>query len=100
MRGVTGEALLAQLATLNAGATQHLAVLLLGHALAALLDDRTHSNCLTFGDIVRTCLIAFAGVEYRRALAVHSDNARRPSEKENQGWRHIVTSRTTQASRR
>ena len=44
MRGVAGEALLAQLTALNAGATQHLAVLLLGHALAALLDDRTHSR--------------------------------------------------------
>ena len=44
MRGVAGEALLAQLTTLNAGAAQHLAVLLLGHALAALLDDRTHSR--------------------------------------------------------
>ena len=43
MRGVRFEALLAELATLNAGAAQHLAVLLLGHALAALLDDRTHN---------------------------------------------------------
>ena len=41
------QALLAQLATLNAGAAQHLAVLLLGHALAALLNDGTH-GVLTF----------------------------------------------------
>ena len=41
------QALLAQLATLNAGAAQHLAVLLLGHALAALLNDGTH-RVLTF----------------------------------------------------
>ena len=31
--------LLAELTTLNAGAAEKLAVLLLGHALAALLDD-------------------------------------------------------------
>ena len=36
--------LLAQLTALHAGAAQHLAVLLLGHALAALLDDRTHNR--------------------------------------------------------
>src|SRR5699024_5682424 len=34
--------LLAELATLDARPLQQLAVLLLGHALAALLDDRTH----------------------------------------------------------
>src|SRR6478752_10685605 len=36
------EALLAELATLDARLLQQLAVLLLGHALAPLLDDRTH----------------------------------------------------------
>src|SRR5699024_2333321 len=39
--------LLAQLATLHAGTLQHLAVLLLGHALAALLNHRTHRGHLT-----------------------------------------------------
>jgi hypothetical protein len=34
--------LLAEFATLHASATEQLAVLLLGHALAALLDHRTH----------------------------------------------------------
>jgi hypothetical protein len=34
---------LAQLATLDAGPPQKLAVLLLGHTLAALLDDRAHA---------------------------------------------------------
>ena len=42
-----GLGLLAQLTTLHAGAAQHLAVLLLGHALAALLNDGTH-GVLTF----------------------------------------------------
>ena len=39
--------LLAELTTLHAGAAEHLAVLLLGHALAALLNDGTH-GVLTF----------------------------------------------------
>ncbi len=39
--------LLAQLTTLNAGTAQHLAVLLLGHTLAALLNNRTHCGSLT-----------------------------------------------------
>src|SRR4051812_16028573 len=34
--------LLAETATLDAGLAQQLAVLLLGHTLAALLDDRAH----------------------------------------------------------
>lgn len=38
--------LLTELPTLNASPAQHLAVLLLGHALAALLDDRTHGVSL------------------------------------------------------
>ena len=42
-----GWGLLAQLTALHAGAAQHLAVLLLGHALAALLNDGTH-GVLTF----------------------------------------------------
>jgi hypothetical protein len=44
LMGVTGPGvgLLAELATLNARLLQKLAVLLLGHALAPLLDDRTH----------------------------------------------------------
>ena len=37
--------LLAQLPSLNAGTAEHLAVLLLGHTLAALLDHRTHIGC-------------------------------------------------------
>src|SRR3954470_11031690 len=37
-------ALLAELATLDARLLQQLAVLLLGHPLAPLLDDRTHEN--------------------------------------------------------
>ena len=40
--GVSGYSLLAQFSTLDTSTTQHLAVLLLGHALAALLNDRTH----------------------------------------------------------
>src|SRR6478736_9150103 len=41
-RGALG--LLAELATLDARLLQQLAVLLLGHALAPLLDDRTHGE--------------------------------------------------------
>ena len=40
----TKAALLAELATLDARLLQQLAVLLLGHALAPLLDDRTHGK--------------------------------------------------------
>jgi hypothetical protein len=40
------EALLAGLTTLNAGTTKQLAVLLLRHALAALLDYRAHGRSL------------------------------------------------------
>ena len=39
--------LLAQLPSLHAGTAEHLAVLLLGHTLAALLDHRTHGGNLT-----------------------------------------------------
>src|SRR5688572_9558596 len=46
--GTTGwPALLAELATLHARLLQKLAVLLLGHALAPLLDDRTHGAYLS-----------------------------------------------------
>ena len=42
--------LLAELAPLDARLLEQLAVLLLGHALAALLDDGTHGGCLqSFG---------------------------------------------------
>ncbi len=39
--------LLTELPTLNAGAAQKLTVLLLGHTLAALLNDRTHEESFT-----------------------------------------------------
>lgn len=52
--GVGQEGLLAELTTLNAGAAQHLAVLLLGHALATLLDNGTHRVYLAFVEVVRT----------------------------------------------
>lgn len=41
---LTEPGLLTELPTLNAGAAQKLAVLLLGHTLAALLNDRTHEE--------------------------------------------------------
>lgn len=50
----TKEGLLAEFTTLNAGTAQHLAVLLLGHALAALLDNGTHRVYLAFVEVVRT----------------------------------------------
>ncbi|KDN84922.1 hypothetical protein KCH_34490 [Kitasatospora cheerisanensis KCTC 2395] len=37
-------------ATLNAGPLQKLAVLLLGHTLATLLDDRAHGTFLAHSD--------------------------------------------------
>ncbi|AIG06627.1 Hypothetical protein CpCap5W_0285 [Corynebacterium pseudotuberculosis] len=43
-------ALFTELSTLNASTAQQLAVLLLGHALAALLDDRTHNGFPRFID--------------------------------------------------
>jgi hypothetical protein len=42
---MTGESLLL-VPALDAGLLEQLAVLLLGHALAALLDDRTHETTL------------------------------------------------------
>ena len=40
--------LLAEFTTLHTSAAQQLAMLLLRHALAALLDNRTHVGILTF----------------------------------------------------
>src|SRR5918993_5833290 len=44
--GRPGRRSLAETATLDAGLAQQLAVLLLGHALAALLDHRAHTTAL------------------------------------------------------
>lgn len=44
LRRPAASASLAQLATLDAGSPEKLAVLLLGHALTALLDDRAHAE--------------------------------------------------------
>lgn len=46
--------LLAELPTLNAGTTQQLTVLLLGHALTALLNDRTHNGFPRF--LINICV--------------------------------------------
>src|SRR5699024_4722282 len=69
-------------ATLVAGLAKQLAVLLLGHALASLLDDRTHRCLCTAGRCLRVCSgsgDARAADTARRNAAMHAVDAGRRS---------------------
>src|SRR5690606_5184527 len=62
-------ALLAGGAALVAGALEHLAVLLLAHALAALLDERSHGGAHPSGRLAPTQSRRVRGGEHRRRRA-------------------------------
>ena len=91
LRGAVSEegALLAGGATLEAGALQHLLVLLLAHALAALLDQRSHGGEQGTGTPARLRTDASARPEtgYRRLDTLAGSSTGRTPDFGSGGWR-------------